>query len=178
MRDQVRDLGRIGGGAARTVELLDEAFETTRNPALRLRYDAERPQYLEAAAPPLRPRSPSVTGTPAAPRGALERTRAADRDSVLFNASLVLSAVSALCLLVGMATASLELTDYGIAKSFPVSFYLGLFLLPLASACLWFTNRKVDVIILVQLLLLLIAIWLSPYLLESTATVPVFLQEL
>jgi len=168
MHDKYETSVESGEARPELVELLDEAFETTRNPALRLRYDAARPQYLEAA-PAAAPAVARVTVTPAAPAAPLERKRPADRDSVLFNASLVLSAVSALCLLVGMATASLELTDYGIAKSFPVSFYLGLFLLPLASACLWFTNRKVDVIILVQLLLLLIAIWLSPYLLESTA---------
>ena len=61
------------------------------------------------------------------------------------------------------------MNDYGLAESFPAAFYLGLAFLPLASACLWFTNRKVDGIILAQLLLLLVAIWLSPYFLEETA---------
>jgi DnaJ domain len=167
MRERYGESIAAGEAPPELLPLLDEAFQTTRNSARRIRYDAERPQYLEAAAAAL----PVARVAPrlVAPAAPLEQPRAADRDSVLFNASLVLSAVSALCILVGMATASLELTDYGIAKSFPLSFYLGLFLLPLASACLWFTNRKVDVIILVQLLLLLIAIWLSPYLLESTA---------
>jgi hypothetical protein len=169
MRDQYEASVESGEAPPELLELLDEAFETTRNAARRIRYDAERPQYLEAASAAAAPAVARVAATAAAPAAALERSAPTDRDSALFNASLVLSAVSALCLLVGMATASLELTDYGIAKSFPVSFYLGLFLLPLASACLWFTNRRVDVIILVQLLLLLIAIWLSPYLLESTA---------
>jgi len=162
MRQQYETSIEEGKAPRRLLDLLKEAFETTHNAASRIRYDAERPQPLETALVA----APAAAPAPAAP---LERPAQTDRDSMLFNASLILSAVSALCLLVGMATSSLELTDYGIAKSFPVSFYLGLFLLPLASACLWFTNRRVDIIVLVQLLLLLIAIWLSPYLLEETA---------
>jgi hypothetical protein len=81
----------------------------------------------------------------------------------------MLSALSALCLTIGVATSSLELNDIGLVKSFPASFYLGLVLLPLASACLWLTNRKVDGIVLGQLLVLLIVIWLVPYFLEETA---------
>jgi len=101
--------------------------------------------------------------------GLLTRTSSIDRDAALFTTSLILSAISALCLITGMASSTLHLNDYGLAESFPTSFYLGLVFLPLASACLWATNRKVDGIILAQLLLLLVAIWLSPYFLEETA---------
>jgi len=153
MRSQYQDLVEAGQAAPELLKLLDQAFETTRSPAQRRRYDAKRPKPPEAPAPAMESEEP----------------KAVDRDSVLFVTSLVLSAISGLCLIAGLATASLELNDYGIARSFPIPFYLGLALLPLASACLWLTNRKVDGIVLTQLLLLLIAIWLSPYLLEETA---------
>ena len=154
---------QAGNRTPRLLELLDQAFATVRNPASRRRYDAERAQGQAA-----------VTSAPPAaviPSAAAEVRHSAriDRDSLLFNVSMVATALSVLCLVLGMATSSLDLTDYGLARSFPISFYVGLVLLPLASSCLWFTNRKVDAIVLAQLLLLMVAIWLSPYLLESTA---------
>ncbi len=91
------------------------------------------------------------------------------RDSSMFVVSVGLTVLSAILLIIGLSTASLKLNDYGLAGSFPVVFYTGLILLPVSSALLWFTRRKVDVIIVAQLVLLLVAVWLSPYLLESTA---------
>jgi hypothetical protein len=99
----------------------------------------------------------------------LARGSKVDRDGALYTAGLLLSALSGLCLLVGISTSSLTLTDIGLAESFPASFYLGLLLLPLASSCLWLTNRKVDGIVLAQLIAFLIVIWLVPYFLEETA---------
>jgi len=133
----------------------------------------KRPRATKAK-PELKPkptRRAESAQKPAATRAVALLTRKSpiDRDAALFTTSLILSAISALCIVIGMATASLELNDYGLANSFPTPFYLGLVLLPLASACLWLTNRKVDGIIIAQLLLLLVAIWLAPYLLEETA---------
>jgi DnaJ domain len=163
MRELYEAVIQAGDGAPSLIERLDQAFAALRNPASRRRYDAER---AEAQAPgAAAPRDGVIQSIVAEAR---QPTRV-DRDSLLFRVSIVASAISVLCLVVGMATSSLDLTDYGIAKSFPVSFYVGLVLLPLASSCLWFTNRKVDAIVLGQLLLLMVAIWLSPYLLESTA---------
>ncbi len=152
-----------GDGSRRLLEVLDQAFATVRNPASRRRYDAELAQARAGATS-----APPGAVIPSAAAEAGQPTRI-DRDSLLFNMSMIATALSVLCLILGMATSSLDLTDYGIAKSFPISFYVGLVLLPLASSALWFTNRKVDAIILAQLLLLMVAIWLSPYLLESTA---------
>lgn len=168
MRNVYQGAVEAGEAEPRLLELLDEAFETTSDTARRRRYDAGRAEAPAEAKAMVAPRPAAARrARPAAQARQAEAT--VDRETLLFNTSLVVSAISVLCLGVGLATASLELTDYGIAKSFPMSFYFGLFLLPLASASLWFTNRKVDGIILLQLLLLLIAIWLSPYLLESTA---------
>jgi hypothetical protein len=152
-----------GRATPKLLDLLDEAFRTVGAPDSRRRYDSERAQSQAPARPP-----PSAAAIGIATAPARQPVRI-DRDSLLFNTSMIASVLSALCLLLGMATASLDLTDYGLANSYPLSFYVGLFLLPLASACLWFTNRKVDGIILAQLILLIIAIWLSPYFLESTA---------
>jgi hypothetical protein len=128
---------------------------------------------VHAPAPKVRrpPKEPAKAARAAlAPAAAqLVRWSAADRDGALYTGGLILSAISALCLTIGVAGSSLELNDIGLAKSFPVSFYLGLLLLPLASACLWLTNRKVDGIVLAQLLVLLTVIWLVPYFLEETA---------
>lgn len=156
MRAQYQEAIDSGDAAPSVLELLQEAFDTVRNPERRQEYDVALATSLAAAAP-----------APAAEP--FQKSTALDRDSVLFATSMILSAVAALCLLLSIATASLELSDYGIVNSLPFPFYVGLFLLPLASACLWFTNRKVDGIIIVQLLLLMIAIWLTPYLLEDTA---------
>ncbi|TMB69624.1 MAG: hypothetical protein E6J43_03920 [Chloroflexi bacterium] len=163
MRELYQAVIQAGDGAPRLIELLDQAFATLRNPASRRRYDGERAQALAAAAS-----TPQAAALESAVPEARQPSRI-DRDTLLFNASIVASVLSVLCLVLGMATSSLDLTDYGIARSFPLSFYVGLVLLPLASSCLWFTNRKVDAIVLAQLLLLMVAIWLAPYLLESTA---------
>ncbi len=91
------------------------------------------------------------------------------RDSVLIAASAALTAVSVALLAAGGIGASLQLDDYGLISSFRPSFYVGLALLPAASACLWITRRKVDRYVVIQLLILLAVLWLSPYILESTA---------
>jgi hypothetical protein len=196
MRGHYQAMIEAGAAPSEVMDLLQQAFETVHDPQKRRVYDAARVEASAAviaapASPPKtkKARAPSKPGpaakqtkalqtikaevitSPAAARdvGFLFRKSTVDRDGALFSAGLALTGISALCLIVGMATASLELSDYGIAKSFPSSFYLGLFLMPLASACMWLTNRKVDGIVLAQLVLMLVAIWLSPYFLEETA---------
>ena len=194
MRSRYQALIEAGEGAPDVLELLERAFQTTRNPEQRRIYDAGRvssapPPTSEPLAPvtvkrvraikaqPTRTTKAKVEAraasapkpAPSGPIGLFTRKSNIDRDAALFTTSLILSGISALCLIIGMATATLRLNDYGLAESFPAAFYLGLAFLPLASACLWLTNRKVDGIILAQLLLLLVAIWLSPYFLEETA---------
>ena len=194
MRSRYQALIETGEAAPGVLDLLQRAFQTMRDPERRRIYDAGRvptspPPATEPASParvkrgnttkPKPPRAkkakaviqagPAAELSPSTAIGVLTRKSSIDRDAALLTTSLILSSISALCLVIGMATSSLQLNDYGLAQSFPTAFYLGLVLLPLASACLWATNRKVDGIILAQLLLLLVAIWLSPYFLEETA---------
>src|SRR5438034_40068 len=163
-----RLVGRAGvssrgeGAAGSRVRQLERAYQVVSDPEKRAAYDSA--MNIPANAP-----LPSLGGDVSSRSAEAEQPARVDRDSLLFNVSMVASALSVLCLVLGMATSSLDLTDYGIARSFPISFYVGLVLLPLASSCLWFTNRKVDAIVLGQLLWLMIAIWRSPYLLEGTA---------
>jgi hypothetical protein len=194
MRSRYQSLIEAGEAPPEVMDLLQQAFQTIRNPEQRLVYDEGR---IPTAAPPssappapvrvkrarttkpktarattVNPATKAVSGAESAPSKAVAlftRKSGIDRDAALFTTSLILSGISALCLVIGMASATLQLSDYGLAQSFPTSFYLGLVLLPLASACLWLTNRKVDGLVLAQLLLLLVAIWLSPYFLEETA---------
>lgn len=91
-----------------------------------------------------------------------------ERDFRLVLTSLALTGVSGLLIALGLTFSSLKLNDYGIVRSFPVTFYLGLALLPVASSPLWFTRSKVHVMVVGQLVLLLIALSLSPYIVEST----------
>jgi len=163
MRELYQAVVHAGDGTPRLLELLDRAFSTLRNPSSRRLYDAQRAE-AQASAPPAKSSAAAPSAT-----AVVRQPARISRDSLLFNVSMVATAVSVFCLILGMATSSLDLNDYGLAKSFPITFYVGLVLLPLASSCLWFTNRKVDAIVLAQLLLLMVAIWLSPYLLESTA---------
>ena len=51
------------------------------------------------------------------------------RDSSMFVVSVGLTVLSAILLIIGLSTASLELDDYGLAGSFPTVFYTGLVLL-------------------------------------------------
>jgi hypothetical protein len=102
--------------------------------------------------------------TPPAVTGHGER-----RDDLLIRASLALTGVSFLCIIAGLATADLDLDDFGLISSFSPIFLLGLVLLPLASSLLWFIDRRLDGIVIGQLVLLITALWLSPYVLESTA---------
>jgi len=193
MRSRYQALIDAGEAAPGVLDLLEQAFRTMRNPEQRRVYDAGRistePPGSEPSLPARAKRARTTKPEPARPTkvngasrailapkpspgtaiGLLTRKSSIDRDAALFTTSLILSAISALCLITGMATSTLHLNDYGLAESFPTAFYLGLAFLPLASACLWLTNRKVDGIILAQLLLLLVAIWLSPYFLEETA---------
>ena len=156
MRSRYQTLIDSGEGAPGVLELLERAFQTTRNPEQRRIYNAER---VSTAPPPSNEPPPAVrakrvravTAKPArttkanaqarvtsAPKpsssgavGLFTRKSNIDRDGALFTTSLILSGISALCLVTGMATSNLQLNDYGLAGSFPAAFYLGLVFYPL-----------------------------------------------
>ncbi len=89
-------------------------------------------------------------------------------DEWLVLASSTLTGLSILFLTLGLATADLDLSQFGLIPSFSIVFLIGLVMLPLASSCLWFIDRRLDGVIAGQLVLLIAALWLSPYVLEST----------
>ena len=70
------------------------------------------------------------------------------RDSFLMAGSLVLTLAAVGCLIGGLYGSSLQLSNYGLISSYPPVFFVGLVLLPLGSACLWFSSRRLDGIIL------------------------------
>src|SRR4029450_10586452 len=119
MRELSQTVINEGRATPKLLDLLDEAFRTVSEPASRRRYDSQR---VQVEAPVRPPGSAGAIGIESAPTR--QRSRI-DRESLLFNTSMIASALSALCIIVGMVTASLDLSDYGIVNSFPLSFYVG-----------------------------------------------------
>ncbi len=162
----------VHGGSARPelIDFFEEAYAVTSDPDRRSKYDAARGMSAQRRREQCQPEASMAQAVPA-PTAVAEPPQLIGyrRDSLLTSVSLVLTLVAAACVGIGLADASLTLSAYGLIPSFHPVFFVGLALLPLASSLLWFSRGRIDRIVLVQLLLLLVALWLSPYLLESTA---------
>lgn len=70
-----------------------------------------------------------------------------------------------------LTQAKLNIGFYGLIHSFPVTFFLALALLTIASAILWVSQENHGKLLCLQLCLFITALWLSPILLGSN---PVF----
>ncbi|MGA2670102.1 MAG: hypothetical protein ABSF21_01595 [Dehalococcoidia bacterium] len=68
-----------------------------------------------------------------------------------------------------IAQAKLNIGFYGLIHSFPVTFFLALALLTIASAILWGSRENHGKLLCLQLCFLITALWLSPILVGSNA---------
>jgi hypothetical protein len=82
-------------------------------------------------------------------------------------ASFWLTATAVVLIAASLLASRLRLDGYGLAGSLPVTYYLGLACLPVASAVLW-TRPRGGVLLVGQLVLFVLVVWLTPLLLEGT----------
>ena len=85
--------------------------------------------------------------------------------------SIILTILALALWTVSITQAKLNIGFYGLLYSFPVTFFLALALLTIASAMLWVSRENHGKLLCLQLCLLITALWLSPILLGSN---PVF----
>ena len=75
---------------------------------------------------------------------------------------LALTIVAAVLLFIGAFNARLVFGDYGLISGFPVIYFIGLGLLTLAASLVWYYDDNHPRLLLVQLLMLIAALWLAP----------------
>ena len=85
--------------------------------------------------------------------------------------SIMLTILAVALWAVSITQAELTIGFYGLIHSFPITFFIALALLTLASAILWGSRQNHGRLLCLQLCFLITALWLSPILLGSN---PVF----
>lgn len=85
--------------------------------------------------------------------------------------SIILTILALALWTVSITQAKLNFGFYGLIHSFPVTFFIALVLLTIASAILWGSRENHGKLLCLQLCFLITALWLSPILLGSN---PVF----
>jgi hypothetical protein len=83
-------------------------------------------------------------------------------------ASPALAMVAVVLVATSLIGAQLELDGYGLASSLPPAYYVGLALLPLASALEWSRSNRRIVLIVAQIVAFVLVVWLTPLILEGT----------
>ncbi|HEX9044025.1 MAG TPA: hypothetical protein VF802_03275 [Candidatus Limnocylindrales bacterium] len=81
-------------------------------------------------------------------------------------ASVALTILGTLLLAVSLAFAHLRLDGFGLVGSLPLTYYVGLACLPLASSLLW-TRQRGAAILVAGLLIFVLFVWLTPLVLEG-----------
>jgi hypothetical protein len=76
--------------------------------------------------------------------------------------SILLTIIAVFLWAHSILSARLEIGYLGLIHSLPVTFFIALALLTIASAILWVSKEKHGKLLLLQLLILVIAIWLIP----------------
>ena len=82
--------------------------------------------------------------------------------------SPVLTVVAAALVTTSLLDAKLDLDGYGLASSLPPAYYVGLALLPLASAVEWSRRDRRTALIVAQIVVFVLVAWLTPLILEGT----------
>jgi hypothetical protein len=83
-------------------------------------------------------------------------------ESVRQQISILLTTIAVLLWAHSILSARLEIGYFGLIHSLPVTFFIALALLTIASAILWVSKEKHGKLLLLQLLILVSAIWLIP----------------
>jgi hypothetical protein len=83
-------------------------------------------------------------------------------ESVHQQISILLTIIAALLWAHSILSARLEIGYLGLIHSLPVTFFIALALLTIASAILWVSKEKHSKLLLLQLLILVSALWLIP----------------
>jgi hypothetical protein len=90
-------------------------------------------------------------------------------DSILQHTSWGLAAFAVTLAAGGLAASSLRLDGYGLVRSLPPAYFLGLICLPLASGFQWLRGRNASTTaIVVHVVVFVLIVWLTPLLLEGT----------
>jgi len=78
--------------------------------------------------------------------------------------SLLLTGFAILLWAYSLVQTKLKLDGYGLVHSYPVTFFISLGILTIASAILWVSKEKSGKLLFLQLLFLIISLWLTPLL--------------
>jgi hypothetical protein len=95
-------------------------------------------------------------------------------ESVRWQISILLTIIAVFLWAHSILSARLEIGYLGLIHSLPVTFFIALALLTVASAILWVSKEKHGKLLLLQLLILVSAIWLIP---EVTGGSPPFVDH-
>lgn len=82
--------------------------------------------------------------------------------------SILLTIIALILWSYSITQAKLNIGFYGLIHSFPVTFFVALGILTIASAILWVSKGSHQKLLLLQLLLLITALWLGPLLIGSS----------
>ena len=82
--------------------------------------------------------------------------------------SVLLTVVSLVLWAFSIARANLILDDWGLIHSLPVTYFIGVGLLTIASGILWLSKESHDFLMGLQLCLFIAMLWMTPLLLGST----------
>jgi hypothetical protein len=94
-----------------------------------------------------------------------------------YRLSLILTIIALLLWSYTFIHAKLDIDSYGLISSLPITFFISLALLTVASAMLWVSRGSYVPLLMLQLLLLIIALYFTPYLLQGTPRFPAAYQN-
>jgi hypothetical protein len=95
----------------------------------------------------------------------------------LLRISKVLTILSCLLWCFSIFKSELVLNCFGLISSFPAVFFIALGLLTIAAVLLWLSKEKHTWLCLLQIILLILSLYLTPLLLEGTARFPAAYQN-
>ena len=97
--------------------------------------------------------------------------------SLNYRLSLLITSVALLILSYSYFQAKLNLNGYGLINSLPISYFVGLACLVIAASLLWVSEEKYTGLLILQTIILVISLFLTPYLLEGTPRFPAAYQN-
>lgn len=107
--------------------------------------------------------SARATAPPTTFDGGFALARSAEFPEV---ASIALTVLGTILLAVSLAVSRLHLDGFGLVGSLPLTYYVGLACLPLASSLLW-TRHRGGAVLIAGLAIFVLFVWLTPLVLEG-----------
>ncbi len=86
-----------------------------------------------------------------------------------YRLSLLLTFIACVLWSLSLANPDLVINRYGLVSSYPVIFFIALALLTLAGALLWTSREPHPWLCILQILLLIVSLYLTPFIIEGTA---------